>query len=57
MPRVKALSAEGNVKRDRLAKDLIAQGKPQSNAYAIATAAMERNEGVRPKKKAKQRKK
>jgi hypothetical protein len=40
MPKPKGWSNERTNKRDELAKKLIAEGKPESNAYAIATAAL-----------------
>lgn len=55
MPVVKKLGAAGTARRDKVAKALIKEGKPPSNAYAIATAQTERNAGVRPKKKRRKR--
>lgn len=40
MPKPKGWSQSQLTRRDRCVKDLMAKGKPQSNAYAICTASI-----------------
>jgi hypothetical protein len=40
MPKPHGWSTEMLNRRDRCVKDLMAKGKPQSNAYAICTASI-----------------